>query len=439
MYCTNTNQSTLYKWAKEEGFFIPGSASGVPNISHNIMTGGNLRIPDEHYNQFQQYYVQDIISECWGSLSECVSNVFPFYMDIDFPKDDKQLEVDIVCGEIMEILGKIYTTFSMYVCLNESNGNIHIYTNIFVKIEHALSLRISIVSHMVHHISSVNWDKVIDRAVYGRALRMIYSTKGHNTNSIYRPFAMACCVEGVFESCHWICMTREEIFEAVCNCRIYYPCITDTTLVSYPEYLVVEQSGLPITDMSIIHTSRSDLSQLVQTFLRDLCPEYISLKVRFLTQITQNHTHVLQDDFEKVKHKVIRTLNSGSLHFTLPVDNTELWSLLLSKPGNPSIVLRVRVSTSDKSSRYCFMKGGYHNRQHIYFLLTFTGKCFQYCFDKECRRENRMEWDIPACVLESMQRYREYRSCIPITKLEDLRWDHLKTSIDLLTRYASHT
>jgi hypothetical protein len=439
---TNLERSRLLPWLQKHKLFVR-AGMGAELSSHHIMTGGNLGIDANLYDLFVHLYVQDVLSGCFWSLSERACPVFPFFLDIDFPESGA-IAFDIVASPIVDALGYIYENVRLYICLNESSGNLHMYTDINVTVLIAKQLHATILHALQEALPSTLWSKVIDENVCGRALRMLYAPKSQSVENIYRPHAQVCIQGGELQCTEWNCRTEDEMIDSLLKCRVFYPDGIEPRSILHAEYLCdpVSDTSSPTTETGL-HNTRQCLNRrvmdIIQELLRSLCPEYGNVRVQSLAHLEHTtKSSSRRGDSEKMKDCVLKTLRRGSSRYTIPKDNEKYWSIILSSCVQHVSDLRIRLSTSDPGSRFCFIKNGYHKKQHIYFILSNGGgKCTQHCYDKNCATGTKREWIVPGSVKDALEIQNVWGSSDPVLDIVDTRWRNIRQGLDAVFAYAS--
>jgi hypothetical protein len=166
-------------WCNQNGFL-----KRVPNPSHVLLDGGCLSVPFDRLNTFYEKYIEAVNRGEHLYVVEQKTDTYNFFVDIDY-KDVKPLEI----GEIKNICKVICDKVKRYggkECLisiappkpsgDLVKSGVHLnWPSFVVDQASALALRDHILLALSVLNSSMDWNEIIDLAVYGSAIR---KTKG---------------------------------------------------------------------------------------------------------------------------------------------------------------------------------------------------------------------------------------------------------------------
>lgn len=185
--------SPLRKWIIENKFFIKHGDQRP--ITHLLLNGGKMCIPEEYNKEFLEMYVKEIKSGYPQYICEVKTPVFRFFIDLDFIEDHEiQSKTSIIYfKQIQTVMRSFYphhdhtffvcTTTPKRVNTDYIKTGIHIlFKNIYINKTNAMHIR----NYLVHNfkkkfgerLSFNTWEDVIDKSVYNaNGLRMIGSRK----------------------------------------------------------------------------------------------------------------------------------------------------------------------------------------------------------------------------------------------------------------------
>ena len=153
--------------------------------THVLMDGGILCVPPEEAQEFYREYIAAVISGTKLYVVEQKTDVFKFFVDLDYKAPEKLKDEDLV--QFVSVIHQALETSSPCLIararpravadgLIKSGVHIH-WPNLFVTRTQALNLRSKIVLSLTNDFP-FDWDKVIDSSVYGGSgLRMLWSHK----------------------------------------------------------------------------------------------------------------------------------------------------------------------------------------------------------------------------------------------------------------------
>lgn len=159
------------KWCSDQGFTTPQSKP-----SHVLMDGGVLKVPFDRLNDFYKVYVQCIKSGEHLFVVEQKTDVYNFFLDVDYKSNDA-LELDDIRMIAIDVCAMVESLGLPPRCIvsvarpkkkdNQLKTGVHFnWPDLPVNQEGALHL-------MYHIISTLNisrnddWSQYIDRSVYG--------------------------------------------------------------------------------------------------------------------------------------------------------------------------------------------------------------------------------------------------------------------------------
>jgi len=174
------------KWCISQGF------TNASNISHVRMDGGVLSVPFGRLNEFHEKYVEAVSSGEKLFIVEQKSPTYNFFVDIDY-KDTVPLSIDeiknickIICDKVKRHGGKdcLISVSKPKACGNSLiKTGVHLnWPGFVVDQASAVALREHILVALSKGKGSLDWNEIIDAAVYGDIQR---GTKGSGFRMIW--------------------------------------------------------------------------------------------------------------------------------------------------------------------------------------------------------------------------------------------------------------
>jgi hypothetical protein len=158
--------------------------NGATNLSHVLMDGGVLSVPFDKLNDFYDKYIEAISSGEKLFIVEQKTSVYNFFIDIDY-KDQESLSIDeikdickIICDKVKRHGGKkcLISVSPPKKCGSLTKTGVHLnWPGFVVDQASAIALREHILVALSKAKSSIDWNDIVDAAVYGDLHR---KTKG---------------------------------------------------------------------------------------------------------------------------------------------------------------------------------------------------------------------------------------------------------------------
>ena len=153
-------------------------------FTHLLMDGGMLFVPVEEMDEFYRAYIADVTHGHKLYVVEQKTNVFKFFVDIDYKAKDALTkdEIERICTALNEVVdcGRCCIARTRpRACSEGIKTGVHVHwPDKRVTRGSALALRTKILEAFPATSEGVDWSKVIDASVYGGSgLRMIWSHK----------------------------------------------------------------------------------------------------------------------------------------------------------------------------------------------------------------------------------------------------------------------
>jgi hypothetical protein len=166
------------RWCKEQKF------NNATNLSHVLMDGGVLSVPFDKLNEFHERYIEAIKNGEKLFVVEQKSEKYNFFVDIDY-KDERALTLDeiqdvckIICDKVKRHGGKecLISVSPPKTVGQYTKTGVHLnWPGFVVDQSSALALREHILVDLSKAKGFIDWNEIIDSAVYGCAQR---KTKG---------------------------------------------------------------------------------------------------------------------------------------------------------------------------------------------------------------------------------------------------------------------
>jgi len=173
------------KWCISQQF------TNASNISHVRMDGGVLSVPFDRLNEFHEKYVEAVSSGEKLFLVEQKSPTYNFFVDIDY-KDVEPLTMEeikdickVICDKVKRHGGKncLISVSPPKQCGSLMKTGVHLnWPGFVVDQASAIALREHILVALSIAKGSLDWNEIIDAAVYGNVQR---GTKGSGFRMIW--------------------------------------------------------------------------------------------------------------------------------------------------------------------------------------------------------------------------------------------------------------
>lgn len=212
-YAAN-NDNPLVWWLKEKGFWVTSQPlehqQRLP-LTHVFLNGGKASVPDSARSLFHKKYCEALLSGYDQFVVErTVGQKFKMFMDIDIKyvdlvdrvikdgdNDDATPDADrvvrCVLERVMYTMERLLPNTSAVIAMRisedeEKKRGLHVVWDAPVTKQEAMQLREQCVSAAAAQRPTLNWNDIIDGAVYrNNGLRMIMSLKGGGSYARYVP------------------------------------------------------------------------------------------------------------------------------------------------------------------------------------------------------------------------------------------------------------
>lgn len=415
------------------------------DYSHLLLDGGKVKIPQNLIYDFYKNYSLDIKNSNKNYICETKTNIFKLFLDLDFMyfNEEKCIDQDFIdtcitfintiTTNIFDIPKEDKSKYRLFVCETEDKQVVKNDKKMFKKGIHLVwncvyvdkKISIAYRSLLLKYIKLQNegflngsiekdyfsqkvlnekgiendWDDIIDLSVFkANGLRMIKSHKMFPCNKS-----------------HLDENNKNQNQQEFCNnpkCIILYNGIrridegrpySVSQILSYYSVSIKSQFQYTPNELNEIsiqyYGSGSESGNLKTTIISKKYQEYIK---------NYNHNH----SNEKIQKEKQKNQNVKLLTQKLIGNETNLYSkisTLISQifediPSfqNLSIIslfeLTQETITIQVDCRYCMNKKGFHNSNHIYFVVYkhwMSQKCYCNCPDKTCKDYTSKKRKIP--------------------------------------------
>ena len=158
--------------------------NNATNLSHVLMDGGVLSVPFDKLNDFHEKYVASVKKGERLYVVEQKSETYNFFIDIDY-KDESSLDLDeikdickVICDKVKRHGGRdcLISVSPPKKCGELTKTGVHMnWPGFVVDQSSAIALREHVLVALSKAKKNLDWNEIIDAAVYGNAAR---KTKG---------------------------------------------------------------------------------------------------------------------------------------------------------------------------------------------------------------------------------------------------------------------
>ena len=333
------------------------------NLSHVLMDGGVLSVPFDKLNEFHERYVESVKRGERLYVVEQKSEKYNFFVDIDY-KDRESLSIDevkdickVICDKVKRHGGRecIISIAPPKKSGNLTKTGVHLnWPNFVVDQVSAIALREHILIALSKAKGSIDWNEIIDAAVYGNAER---KTKGSGFRmpwSYKRAKHDACGGQGCAH-----CDKGKIDQLAYLPFFVYKPGPPLSAILN-----ISQDPSLEILKMAIVRTNEPQITHI----------EPPSIKIKegaFTKEETKNELY--DDELKNMVETFIRTNLEGQ-------NNAYVQKLFKRRDT-------YLVSTN---SKYCENLKRDHGSNHVWFIIsgqTILQKCFCLCETLRGRRD----------------------------------------------------
>jgi hypothetical protein len=143
-------------------------------ISHLLLNGGKLKIPEELENEFLEAISSDILNGRPAFVVEKKTQIFKLHFDLDMKRDIKQSELEMIHSTVSAYFSNEDTT--MIVCTTNNGHGIHvIFPKLLVEEDQCLWTRAGTVAALRQQDRLADWNTIVDVVVctHANGIRLI--------------------------------------------------------------------------------------------------------------------------------------------------------------------------------------------------------------------------------------------------------------------------
>ena len=333
------------------------------NLSHVLMDGGVLSVPFDKLNEFHERYVESVKRGERLYVVEQKSEKYNFFVDIDY-KDRESLSIDevkdickVICDKVKRHGGRecIISIAPPKKSGNLTKTGVHLnWPNFVVDQVSAIALREHILIALSKAKGSIDWNEIIDAAVYGNAER---KTKGSGFRmpwSYKRAKHDACGGRGCAH-----CDKGKVDQLAYLPFFVYKPGPPLSAILN-----IGQDPSLEILKMATVRTNEPQITHIE--------PPSIKIKEGAFTK-EETKDELYDDELKNMVETFIRTNLEGQ-------NNAYVQKLFKRRDT-------YLVSTN---SKYCENLKRDHGSNHVWFIIsgqTILQKCFCVCETLRGRRD----------------------------------------------------
>lgn len=406
MYNMYSNNSFLNKWLIQNKYRT--DPKDGTKMSHLLLNGGKLFIPQEQHKQFLKLYSKDIILGNNQYISEVRTDIFKYYVDIDF-YDYHELSIE----QIRELTRDIQNAIKPFieeqldtykrrvlVCVcnesskKEENGKVYIKTglhlhwpDIYLNSQQAMIFRSAILQYLENKNGPREdnpWEEIIDESVYkGSGLRMKGSRKAKPCKACKgkrgkKEECLQCLAtgkvdEGRVYSLKFILdgFNNEEmkLYKELKN--NFYNIVKETSIKTFEDKPNIELKNYPEWfDMSKFKSKKSKKKKTKNNYIKSPVERFEEhSEFGFRKKLSQDDKRYIE---------LLTFLNIWlPKEYNGPLEQVELYYCGDKKPF---YVMNTR-------NHYCMNKGDEHGSNHIYFYIN-QEEILQKCFSDKLGENN---------------------------------------------------
>lgn len=166
--------------------------NNASNISHVLMDGGVLSVPNDELDEFHNAYIRSLNKNEKLFVVEQKTQNYNFFIDLDYKSNDEFYKFEEIFTNVCKCV-KNYTENDALICIQKPRqcgekmkfGCHIIWSGFVVNKMISLTIRDRLISEMKCKYPNIKWEEVIDCSVYGKSgtqsngsgLRMLWSHK----------------------------------------------------------------------------------------------------------------------------------------------------------------------------------------------------------------------------------------------------------------------
>src|SRR6056300_829494 len=343
------------KWCTQQKF------NNATNLSHVLMDGGVLSVPFDKLNEFHEKYIEAVKLGEKLFVVEQKSPHYNFFVDIDY-KDTRSLTLDeiqdickIICDKVKRHGGKncLVSVSTPKTVGQYTKTGVHLnWPGFVVDQSSAIALREHILVALSKAKKNVDWNDIIDAAVYGNVAR---KTKG---SGFRMPWSYKKAKHDVCDGQGCSGCEKGKVDQLAYLPVFVYRHGPLSTILQ-----IGQEPSLDILKMAVVRTNEPQTTHVE--------PPSTAVKEGSFTEV-QTKDEVYDDQLKDKIEEFIRTNMDGQ-----------------SNAYVPKIFKKKDTYLVSTTSKYCENLKREHGSNHVWFIIsgkTIIQKCFCVCETLRGRR-----------------------------------------------------
>jgi hypothetical protein len=336
--------------------------NNATNLSHVLMDGGVLSVPFDKLNEFHERYINAVKGGERLYVVEQKSEKYNFFVDIDY-KDESSLDLDeikdickVICDKVKRHGGRdcLISVSPPKKCGELTKTGVHLnWPGFVVDQSSAIALREHILVALSKAKKNVDWNDIIDAAVYGNVAR---KTKG---SGFRMPWSYKKAKHDVCDGQGCSGCEKGKVDQLAYLPVFVYRHGPLSTILQ-----IGQEPSLDILKMAIVRTDEPQTTHVE--------PPSTVVKEGSFTE-TQTKDEVHDDEVKNMVEEFIRSNMEGQ-----------------SSAYVPKIFKKKDTYLVQTTSKYCENLKREHGSNHVWFIIsgkTILQKCFCLCETLRGRRQ----------------------------------------------------
>jgi hypothetical protein len=336
--------------------------NNATNLSHVLMDGGVLSVPFDKLNEFHERYINAVKGGERLYVVEQKSEKYNFFVDIDY-KDESSLDLDeikdickVICDKVKRHGGRdcLISVSPPKKCGELTKTGVHLnWPGFVVDQSSAIALREHILVALSKAKKNVDWNDIIDAAVYGNVAR---KTKG---SGFRMPWSYKKAKHDVCDGQGCSGCEKGKVDQLAYLPVFVYRHGPLSTILQ-----IGQEPSLDILKMAVVRTDEPQTTHVE--------PPSTVVKEGSFTE-TQTKDEVHDDEVKNMVEEFIRSNMEGQ-----------------SNAYVPKIFKKKDTYLVQTTSKYCENLKREHGSNHVWFIIsgkTILQKCFCLCETLRGRRQ----------------------------------------------------
>ena len=336
--------------------------NNATNLSHVLMDGGVLSVPFDKLNEFHERYINAVKGGERLYVVEQKSKKYNFFVDIDY-KDESSLDLDeikdickVICDKVKRHGGRdcLISVSPPKKCGELTKTGVHLnWPGFVVDQSSAIALREHILVALSKAKKNVDWNDIIDAAVYGNVAR---KTKG---SGFRMPWSYKKAKHDVCDGQGCSGCEKGKVDQLAYLPVFVYRHGPLSTILQ-----IGQEPSLDILKMAVVRTDEPQTTHVE--------PPSTVVKEGSFTE-TQTKDEVHDDEVKNMVEEFIRSNMEGQ-----------------SNAYVPKIFKKKDTYLVQTTSKYCENLKREHGSNHVWFIIsgkTILQKCFCLCETLRGRRQ----------------------------------------------------